>query len=182
MAKNRVLEVPKKGTRPTSERVREALFSRLEHWGYIDGATVADLYAGSGALGLEAASRGAAAVVCVEAYAPAAKLIARNARATGLAAVTTVNKKVESYLDVAPGALPRFDLALVDPPYDLSQAQLARALELLSSHLAADGIVVVERSTRSPEPAWPAGLNLIDQRKMGDTMLWTAQCAESLVS
>ena len=82
-AKGRVLAVPAKGTRPTSERVREALFSRLDHWGALEGAHVLDLYAGTGALALEALSRGAASADLVEKSAAAARLAARNASACG---------------------------------------------------------------------------------------------------
>lgn len=178
-AKHRQLIVPKTGTRPTSERVRESLFSRLEHRGYIAGAMVADLYAGSGALGLEAASRGAAGVVCVEAHAAAAKIIARNARQTGLAdIVTVIARKVEAYLASPPGTIPTFDVMLLDPPYDLPEEALAKVLAAVPAHLAPAGLVIVERSKRSPQPHWPAGLTPIDERKMGDTRVWSALRAD----
>ena len=89
-AGGRSLKVPPKGTRPTSDRVREAMFSRLEHYDVVDGARVLDLFAGSGALGLEAASRGAAAVVLVDASRQAADVCRANAATTGLTAVVTV--------------------------------------------------------------------------------------------
>src|SRR5699024_8922034 len=97
-AGGRALTVPKGATRPTSERVREALFSRLEHQGVVDGARVLDLYAGSGALGLEAASRGAAAVTLVDSARPAAAACRRNAATLGLTQVQVVAATVRSYL------------------------------------------------------------------------------------
>lgn len=171
----RTLEVPRRGTRPTSERVREALFSRLEHLGVVSGAEVLDLYAGSGALGLEAASRGAAHVTLVESARRAAALVRRNAAAFGLA-VEVVTGKVETYLD---GAAPRpADLALLDPPYDLGDERLATALDLLAARwLTPDAVVVVERSRRSPEPGWPAGLSRFDERRYGETRVWFAEPA-----
>src|SRR5699024_5956386 len=94
----RVLQVPRSGTRPTSERVREALFSRLEHLDVVDGARVLDLYAGSGALGIEAASRGAAQVTLVEAARDAADVCRRNVTSLGLgAAVQVVAEKAERF-------------------------------------------------------------------------------------
>ncbi|MFN8049577.1 MAG: 16S rRNA (guanine(966)-N(2))-methyltransferase RsmD [Ancrocorticia sp.] len=174
-AKGRTLKVPAKGTRPTSERVREALFSRLEHLGYVDGCEVLDLYAGSGALGLEAASRGATYVECVESSRQAAALIKQNVRELGLA-VVVANAKVQTWLAGPPNR--RFDLVVVDPPYDLSEDELAANLEALMPHLAGDALVVVERSVRSPEPTWPSGLKRNDERRWGDTRAWSAVVAE----
>ena len=176
-AKGRILKVPAKGTRPTSERVREALFSRLEHLGYVEDCEVLDLYAGSGALGLEAASRGATYVECVESSRQAAALIKQNVRELGLA-VVVANAKVQTWLAGPPNR--RFDLVVVDPPYDLSEAELAANLEALMPHLASDALVVVERSVRSPEPTWPPGLERDDERRWGDTRTWSAVVAESL--
>lgn len=174
-AKGRTLKVPAKGTRPTSERVREALFSRLEHLGYVEDCEVLDLYAGSGALGLEAASRGASYVECVESSRQAAALIKQNVRELGLA-VVVAHAKVQTWL-AAPSNR-RFDLVVVDPPYDLSEEELAANLEALMPHLAGDALVVVERSVRSPEPTWPAGLGRNDERRWGDTRAWSAVVAE----
>lgn len=174
-AGSRSLKVPRSGTRPTSERVREALFSRLEHLGAVDGAEVLDLYAGSGALGLEAASRGAARVVLVEAARPAATLIRSNAGSLGLDAevhATTVGSYLSGLTQAA------FDLVLLDPPYDISENDLEQALTLLVPHLAPEAVVVVERAKRSPEPAWPttgSGLSRFDHRTYGDTAIWLAE-------
>ncbi|MDP9805680.1 16S rRNA (guanine966-N2)-methyltransferase [Trueperella bonasi] len=165
------LQVPKSGTRPTSERVREGMFSRLEHYGYIEDCAVLDLYAGSGALGLEAKSRGARRVVAVEAHRPAAQVAIANAKATGLD-VEIVNQKAETYLASEP--IEKFDLVLIDPPYDVSEEQIAVVLALLRPHLADDAMVVVERAKKAPEPQWPAGLVRDDVRKWGDTRVWSA--------
>lgn len=188
-AGGRTLQVPRSGTRPTSERVREALFSRLDHLGAVGGARVLDLYAGSGALGLEAASRGAERVTLVETSRPAAELCRRNARALGLRAVDVVPQKVETYLAGVParGAAPAH-LVLLDPPYDVTEEGLANVLALLAARgsedstrpagpgpapwLDAGAVVVVERSRRSPEPTWPVGLERTDVRRYGDTQVW----------
>ncbi|QAB17679.1 16S rRNA (guanine(966)-N(2))-methyltransferase RsmD [Leucobacter muris] len=181
------LDVPRSGTRPTSDRVREAIFSALESWGLIDGARVLDLYAGSGALGLEAASRGAAAVTLVEKHLQAAQVAGRNAR-TVLGAFTrsgsaplveVVRQSVQAFLDSAGEnpAAPRWDVALIDPPYDLGDAELAANLAALVPLLADDAAVLVERSTRSPEPEWPAGLAPVREKRYGETALWWAEPA-----
>ena len=177
------IAVPRSGTRPTSDRVREAIFSALEARDAIEGATVLDLYAGSGALGLEAASRGAAEVVLVEKAKSAADVCRRNADAvtrarTGGARgarIRVAMRSVGSYLE---GAAPGFDLVFVDPPYELGEAALTRDLELLAPLLSADALVVVERSSRSPEPAWPAGIVPDRRRDYGETTLWWASTAQ----
>ncbi len=170
-----MLQVPGKGTRPTSERVREALFSRLEHLDVVDGARVLDLYAGSGALGLEAASRGAAAVVLVESARQAADVCRRNAAALGLPGVRVAAERVLTHVQRPTGEA--VDLVLVDPPYDLPEDELTAVLEALVPRLDARGVVVVERSSRSPEPTWPAGLRRDDQRRYGETVVWFAEPA-----
>lgn len=173
-AGGRTIAVPPAGTRPTSDRVREALFSRLDHAGLLDGTTVWDLYAGSGALGLEAASRGAAAVVLVESGAKAAQVCRRNAAALGLSQVQVVASTVAAFLERASGPV---DLVLVDPPYALDEAELAAALAAAAAHLADDGLLVVERDARSPEPAWPDGVVRTGQKRYGETVLWYAEHA-----
>jgi 16S rRNA (guanine966-N2)-methyltransferase len=166
---------PGSGTRPTSERVREALFSALEARGSIRGAQVLDLYAGSGALGLEAASRGAAGVVLVESDRRAADVAARNVRGLGLTGVRVARQNVASFLADRPAA--RYDLVLLDPPYGLPEDALTADLVRLADHWLADGaVVVVERSTRSPEPGWPEGLAPTGKpRRYGETTLWLAE-------
>jgi 16S rRNA (guanine966-N2)-methyltransferase len=173
-AGGRTLQVPPKGTRPTSDRVREALFSRLEHLGALPHARVLDLYAGSGALGLEAASRGAASVTLVESARVAADVCRRNAATLGLAdTVTVAVERVERF--VARPVVAPWDLVLVDPPYDVPEDELAAMLGDLAGALAADAVLVVERSTRSPEPTWPTGVERLDDRTYGETRVWFAQ-------
>lgn len=181
------LEVPKSRTRPTSDRVREAIFSALESWGLVEGCRVLDLYAGSGALGLEAASRGAAAVALVERHPAAAQVASRNARTVlgafqgpgSAPAVAVVRQSVQGFLDGAesPPDAPAWDVALLDPPYDLSEAELAENLAALVPLLAPEAAVLVERSSRSPEPSWPSGLAAVRERRYGETALWWAEPA-----
>ncbi|WP_136709436.1 16S rRNA (guanine(966)-N(2))-methyltransferase RsmD [Agromyces sp. H66] len=172
------LAVPRSGTRPTSDRVREAIFSALEARDAIEGAAVLDLYAGSGALGLEAASRGAAEAVLVERAKGAADVCRRNADAVGRALrgsptrVRVVARPVASYLESAVGD---FDLVFIDPPYESGERALAHDLALLAPLLARDAVVVVERSSRSPEPAWPEGIVPERRRDYGETTLWWAR-------
>jgi 16S rRNA (guanine966-N2)-methyltransferase len=173
------LAVPRSGTRPTSDRVREAIFSALEARDAIEGASALDLYAGSGALGLEAASRGASEVVLVEKAKSAAAICRRNADAITRAArggvrpprVQVAMRGVASYLESAVGT---FDLVFIDPPYDLDELALAHDLALLAPLLSDDAVVVVERSSRSPEPRWPAGIAPERRRDYGETTLWWA--------
>lgn len=176
-AGGRTLVVPGSGTRPTSERVREALFSRLEHLDVVTGAQVLDLFAGSGALGLEAASRGARAVVLVEHARAAVEACRRNARSLALGGVEVVAERVLPYLRRSAGGAGALDLVLVDPPYDLPEDELAEVLALVVDRLADGAVVVVERSTRSPEPRWPAGLAPTGSRRYGETLVWFASPA-----
>lgn len=163
------------GTRPTSDRVREALFSSLEARGLVDGAHVMDLYAGSGALGLEAASRGAASVLLVESDRSACGVIRANITDLRVAGARLQAGTVETALDAPPTL--RYDLVLADPPYDVPEDSLARVLDLLITRdwLAEEAVVVVERSSRSPEPTWPTGLVAAGSKSYGETVLWTAE-------
>jgi 16S rRNA (guanine966-N2)-methyltransferase len=166
------------GTRPTSDRVREALFSRLDHLDVLAGAAVLDLYAGSGALGLEAASRGASSVLLVESDRAAAAVARKNAALTGIPGVSVRAATVERTLAVPPPA--PFDLVLLDPPYDIGEDVLERVLSALVGHhwLSEEALVVVERSARSPEPRWPAGLDAEGERRYGETRMWFAGVPE----
>lgn len=157
-------------TRPTSERVREAVFARIDARMDLQGATVLDLYAGSGALGLEAASRGARSVLLVESDRAAARVIQRNVDDLGLGGVASVRTdRVERLLrgraDTA------YDLVLLDPPYQMTGPQLGLVLQALVDQewLSSPALVVVERSTRSPVPAWPAAFATLEPRVTGET-------------
>jgi 16S rRNA (guanine966-N2)-methyltransferase len=171
---------PGSGTRPTSDRVREALFSRLEHLDVVHQAKVLDLYAGSGALGLEAASRGAASVLLVESEWSAVAVVRKNITQLGLPGVSVRADTVERVLVAGPGSGDaRCDLVLADPPYDVTEDALADVLTLLVTHhwLSEDAFVVVERASRSPEPRWPQGLEGAGERRYGDTKMWFADFA-----
>jgi 16S rRNA (guanine966-N2)-methyltransferase len=168
---------PGSSTRPTSDRVREALFSRLEHHGLLTGTHVLDLYAGSGALGLEAASRGASRVILVESDKKAAKVIAANTATLEVPGVRVVTDHVERFLRGGPPSGIRMDLVFIDPPYDVGEDVLAGVLSDLvgQAWLAPDAFVVVERSSRSPQPTWPAGLELSGEKRYGETTVWFAE-------
>lgn len=177
------MRVPKSGTRPTSDRVREAIFSALDARDAIAGLRVLDLYAGSGALGLEAASRGARVVTLVEKNQQAAALCRANATAVGKAAprtgapqITVSGQSVQGFLD---GTNAGFDLVFIDPPYDLSAEELAENLSALAPLLHEEAVVMIERSSRSPEPEWPNGLELDRRKDYGDTTLWWAHTAQA---
>lgn len=172
------LAVPGSGTRPTSDRVREAIFSALEARDALLGARVVDLYAGSGALGLEAASRGAASVTLVERNPAAARTsrenvarVSRSAPSAAAPELMVAVKPVQAFLEASTMV---WDLAFLDPPYEVGEPELRRALEALVPRLAAEAVVLVERSARSPEPDWPSGLAAERSRVYGDTALWWA--------
>jgi 16S rRNA (guanine966-N2)-methyltransferase len=178
-AKGRRLETPAgDATRPTSDRVREALFSAWEaQLGSLHGLRVLDLYAGSGAVGLEAASRGAAAVTAVESDRRTATLIASNARTLGFE-VEVLAQPVARALAGRPRA--PYDVVFLDPPYPMPPGEVVEALTCLVDHdwLQPGASVVVERSARSVEPAWPTGLGPIRQKKYGETLLWYLRRAD----
>jgi len=167
----RRLEVPRgRCTRPTSERAREGLFSTLETMrGGLHGASVADLYAGSGAVGLEAASRGAARVLLVERDPKAVAVCRRNVAALALAGVEVRADSVDRVVAETPNA--PYDVVFVDPPY---AEPVDGVLKAVVEHgwLAAGGVVVVERDSRGEAPAWPAGIDADRSRRYGDSTLW----------
>lgn len=173
-AGGRRLRVPAKGTRPTSERVREALFNALEVAGEIDGARVLDLYAGSGALGLEALSRGAADAMFVEADRRAVEVLRGNVAELGLGGTVRHGSAEQVSGEAAPEP---FDLVLADPPYAVDGGSLAAVLTALaaSGWLAEGALVVVERAARDGEPPWPAGFTALRSRHYGDTSLFRAE-------
>lgn len=162
-------------TRPTSDRVREALFAALESAVDIVGCRFADLYAGSGAVGLEAASRGAADVWLVESDVRAARTARENIDALALAEVCrlTVARVARA---VANPADRSYDVVFADPPYAVGEPEIGVMLGALvnGGWLARHAVLVLERASRSPEPAWPAGLQVSRARRYGDTTLWYA--------
>ncbi|QLQ10340.1 MAG: 16S rRNA (guanine(966)-N(2))-methyltransferase RsmD [Nocardioidaceae bacterium] len=172
-------------TRPTSDRVREALFSALtSEFGSLSGLRFLDLFAGSGAVGLEALSRGAAAVTLVDSDRRAAATAAENARMLGFAQARVLQRPVAAVLastpaaagslvdvEVASGA---YDIAFLDPPYALADDELHELLEALVERgwLSPGALVVVERSKRSKAPDWPEGIVLDTRANYGETTLW----------
>ncbi|GAA3530657.1 DNA methylase [Aeromicrobium flavum] len=156
------------GTRPTSDRVRESMFASLNSLlGGFDGLRVLDLYAGSGALGLEALSRGAEHADLVESYAKAARTIARNVKELG-APATVHTVAAQRFVDEESGP---WDLVFLDPPYAVPSVEVASLLTALRPHLNPDAVVVVERAKRDPF-AWPEGFDALRDKAYGDTRLW----------
>jgi 16S rRNA (guanine966-N2)-methyltransferase len=168
----RIAAPPGQVTRPTSDRAREALFSTLESlviaWA---GRRVLDLYAGSGAVGLEALSRGAGHALLVESDAKAARTVSQNAETLGLAGAEVRHGRVER---VVAGGLPgpAYDVVFADPPYDLDDTSLATVLTDLRPALTDDAVVAVERSTRGGTWTWPAGFEALRSRRYGEATLW----------
>lgn len=164
-------------TRPTTDRVREAVFSAIGSWSgtgaTMDGLRLLDLYAGSGAMGLEAASRGAAQVLCVEADRKTAGIITSNARRLGLDVTVAVGRVGDIVRQP-----PRFtaDVAWLDPPYDVgTESVQAECAQLVAGGwLADDGLVIVERSSRSVPLTWPSGWDAWS-RDYGETTVHYAQ-------
>jgi len=163
---------PGTATRPTSDRVREALFSALEaEFGSLRGLRFLDLYAGSAAVALEAASRGAVGVTAVESDRRTARLVSANAADLGFD-VTVRAQPVAAVLATSPGSA--YDVVFLDPPYPMPDEEVVEALAALVAHgwVEPGAAVVVERSARSVEPSWPDGLERWRQKKYGETMLW----------
>jgi 16S rRNA (guanine966-N2)-methyltransferase len=170
-------------TRPTADRAREALFSSLESLiGGWEGRRVLDLYAGSGAIGLEALSRGAQQAVMVEDNARAAAVIRRNVDELGLAGAEVVLEPVERYVLSAPH-LP-YDILFADPPYASPAESLAAVLVQALAHgfLAAGAVVVVERSSRDTPWLWPPGIEPGRERRYGEATLWYGYAAAEVPS
>lgn len=167
-------------TRPTSDRVREALFSAIDALvGPLAGLRFLDLYAGSGAVGLEARSRGAGVVTCVEHDRRTAALVRENARTLGFNAVDVVTSTVARALTHPPRA--PYDLVFLDPPYALSIDDVVTDLAALRDNgwLTGGALVVVERSSRGAGLDWPEGFLRDRERKYGETMLWYGHAAPS---
>jgi 16S rRNA (guanine966-N2)-methyltransferase len=176
-ARGRRLSVPAgDDVRPTKDRVREAVFSALDARDVVVEASVLDLYAGTGALAIEALSRGAARALLVERSQVAAATARLNIETTGFASVARVEARdVASFLAARPIEAP-FDLVLCDPPYDVSDEQLATVLDRVatSDWLTPDAVIVVERAQRAKVMV-PTGLRVSWERRFGDTLVWFFQ-------
>ncbi|HAA79953.1 MAG: hypothetical protein ABR66_00540 [Microbacteriaceae bacterium BACL25 MAG-120322-bin65] len=164
-------------TRPTSDRVREALFSRLEANLDLEGAIVFDLFAGTGALGLEAASRGARGVWMVDNHRGAIEVIQGNiAKVTAalssppqlVASKSSVNAFLSRTIDQV------VDVVFIDPPYDFPAGEVDEIINALAPWLATDAWVLLERSSRSPEPLWPKEFRALPTKNYGDTTVYVA--------
>jgi 16S rRNA (guanine966-N2)-methyltransferase len=179
-AGGRRLQTPKGDlTRPTADRVREALFSALESTlGSLSGLRFLDLYAGSGAVGLEAWSRGAAAVMLVERDRRTAALVRANATTLGCRVARVVTGSVRTVLTEGPVDAP-YDVVFADPPYATADDRVGGDLQVLvdAGWLADGAVVVVERPTRGGPVSWPAGLVGDRSRTYGETTLWSARAA-----
>jgi 16S rRNA (guanine966-N2)-methyltransferase len=171
VAGGRRLRVPPTGVRPTGDRAREGLFNSLGSLLDLDGAVVLDLYAGSGALGLEALSRGAAQVVFVESGARVVPVLKANLAAVGLPGGRVVAGSVPAVVAGTPPA--RFDLVLADPPYATPLTEVRTVLSTLvqGGWLAPGAVVVVERSSREEAFEWPTPLVPLRERRYGEAML-----------
>jgi 16S rRNA (guanine966-N2)-methyltransferase len=181
-ARGRRLAVPPgEGTRPTSDRAREGLFSTWESLrGSLAGARVIDLYAGSGAVGLESLSRGAAAALLVEGDQAAVKTILANVRTLSLSGAEVRSGQVEKV--IAAGAPTRpYDMLFMDPPYAVDDGDLREILITLRTGgwLAEGTLATVERGTRGGEFAWPEGFTPLRERRYGEATLWYGRAAAS---
>jgi 16S rRNA (guanine966-N2)-methyltransferase len=207
-AGGRRLAVPDgRDTRPTSDRAREGLFATISSIvGPLAGARVLDLYAGSGAVGLEALSRGAEHVLLVEHGARAARVIRQNIEVIGLPGAAVIADRVERVLARGPapaggqdgtapaggqdGTAPaggqdgpaqgRYDVVFADPPYALADAEVSRILILLAERgwLAPGALVIVERATRSGPVSWPDGFVPDRARRYGEATFWYGHAGE----
>jgi 16S rRNA (guanine966-N2)-methyltransferase len=180
-AGGRRLVVPAgRDTRPTSDRAREGLFGTIVSLaGALTGKRVLDLYAGSGAVGLEALSRGAEHVLLVESGRPAAAVIKANVEAIGLPGAVLVTDRVERVLAGCPDG--RYDVVFADPPYAVPDAEVTVLLTNLADGgwLAPGALVVVERSTRSGPVSWPAGYQSARSRRYGEATFWYGLALEA---
>jgi 16S rRNA (guanine966-N2)-methyltransferase len=176
VAGGRRLAVPSgRSTRPTSDRTREGLFASVTAMlGGLEGAAVLDLYAGSGAVGLEALSRGATDVLLVESAAMAAEAIVRNIETVGLPGARLIRDRVTRVLRRGPGGSRPRDLVFADPPYATGAGELATVLVMLAElgWLTKSAVVIVERDARSDPPPWPPGYIQDRSRRYGESVLW----------
>ncbi|AXE23168.1 16S rRNA (guanine(966)-N(2))-methyltransferase RsmD [Streptomyces globosus] len=171
---------PGTGTRPTSDRMREGLFSTWESLHGVEGARVLDLYAGSGAVGLEALSRGAEHALLVETDAKAAKAVRDNIRTLGLPGAEFRAGRAEQVVAV-PAAGEPYDVVFLDPPYAVTHGDLCEILLTLRANgwIADGALVTVERGTRSGAFPWPEGFEPLRSRKYGEGTLWYGRAAST---
>ncbi len=177
----RLATVAGRTTRPTSDRTREGLFATVTAVrGGLAGAAVLDLYAGSGAVGLEALSRGAMDVLLVEADSRASRVIRENIALVGLPGARLVTDKVERLVARGrdDGTTPR-DFVFADPPYAVGDDELSQVLTALAGRgwLAPGALIAVERATRSGAPTWPVGYETDRSRRYGEATLWYGRAA-----
>ncbi|MET9954158.1 16S rRNA (guanine(966)-N(2))-methyltransferase RsmD [Streptomyces sp. NPDC006339] len=171
---------PGNGTRPTSDRAREGLFSTWESFHGLAGARVADLYAGSGAVGLEALSRGASHALLVEADPRAARTVRENIRSLGLPGAELRTGKAEQIV-TGPAPAEPYDLVFLDPPYAVSDDDLREILLTLRAGgwIGEDALVTVERSTRGGAFHWPDGFTPLRSRRYGEGTFWYGRAAST---
>ncbi|GAA3903023.1 16S rRNA (guanine(966)-N(2))-methyltransferase RsmD [Streptomyces sp. NPDC003631] len=173
---------PGNGTRPTSDRAREGLFSTWQSLlgGPLAGERVLDLYAGSGAVGLEALSRGAGHSLLVEADARAVRTVRENVKALGLPGAEVRAGKAEQIIHSPAPAQP-YDIVFLDPPYAVSDDDLREILLTLRAGgwLGAEAVVTVERSTRGGEFRWPDGFEAVRARRYGEGTFWYGRAAST---
>jgi RNA methyltransferase, RsmD family len=164
-----------RGTRPTSDRTREGLFATVGSLlGPLDGCRVLDLYAGSGAVGLEALSRGAAHALLVESDIKAARAIRANIAALRLPGASLVTDRVERVLAEPPGE--PYALVFADPPYAMPDKAMTTVLDLLRDNgwMAPGALIAVERETRGGKLSWPKGFDPVRDRRYGEATVWYA--------
>ena len=176
VARGRRLSVPTgTGTRPTNDRAREGLFATLTALrGTLRDARVLDLYAGSGAVGLEALSRGAARALFVESDAAAARVIRANITAVGLPGGQLITGTVATVLGRGSGGEPAFDVMVADPPYAAGDGEVSAMLLALrqGGWLVPGALLAVERATRSGPVPWPPGYTADRSRRYGEATFW----------
>ncbi|MEU2627629.1 16S rRNA (guanine(966)-N(2))-methyltransferase RsmD [Kitasatospora sp. NPDC007106] len=171
---------PGRTTRPTSDKAREAMFSTLEALrGTVHGARMLDLFGGSGAVGLEALSRGAEHTLLVESDASAARVIRENVRTLGLPGAEVRADRAERVIAGPAPAVP-YDLVFMDPPYSVTDDEVREMLITLRAGgwIAEDVLVTVERSTRGGEFGWPEGFEALRSRRYGEGTLWYGRAAD----
>lgn len=182
IAGSRQLASPAKATRPTSDRIRESIFNRLAARNLIEGSRVLDLYAGTGALALEAISREAASAMMVERDGKAAAVCVANSNTIQKALekegffdqmTKVANKSVVNFLASDSG---EYDLVFIDPPYDVNNDEVAQNLIDLMPRLSKNAVIMLERSSRTDAVNLPAGLELDEEKNYGDTnVYWLAR-------